>query len=578
VLFENVRRTTDEALRSSGDDWKIVIDFPFDSEGKSPQDDVDRIDAFREKEESQKTIVWLPEFFSAKTQTELGQLVIIDHLLRGNNLDQHASDLSAQDRETARTILQSRQSALWSKLQSVVEAAYGIHSLSHPGSLDDSYNIKDSQFTSLFPSLTLQRPVGSSLGDGLQHLLDQALTHQYPKHPKFGQEVKVGKPLRDVLQVCQEAAHTPDGRIFVDDSGVRKALKNICDPLELGSMGETHFVLEGYWKTLFNKALTASAKENPDVADMRSWIGNDRGLPREIENLLIIVYAEQTNRSFIRYGTNHLAKLDDLPADVGLRQEELPDEADWIETKKRVADLFGDDLSRLLNASNLAGLSDKFQGEDGYLTKYNGDCAALPGRLQLILQKLQVSDEAASECDRVKTAKAARDFFEAIDGLEPTQMVKAVAGARIETSGKAMGRSIKTAAAVLASLLEPNRWELFEAVAEISDKRKTDATLLMDDLRRSLMMDEFALAGGLPAKLSEAAGRAVKLLRPPKSEPVPVPDPLPTKSGWKRLDSGAVERMAGNDLTALAAMLSDKLGENPKRRVTVQWALEEESE
>jgi hypothetical protein len=141
---------------------------------------------------------------------------------------------------------------------------------------------------------------------------------------------------------------------------------------------------------------------------------------------------------------------------------------------------------------------------------------ALPNRLQLILQKLGVSEEDASRCDRVKTAKAARDFFNAVEGLEPTPMVKAIAKARIETSGKAVGRSIKSAATVLASLVAPNRWELFEAVADISDKRKTDATLLLDDLRDSLMMDEFALAGGLPAKLSVAEGRAVKLLRPPK--------------------------------------------------------------
>ena len=591
VLFENVRRTTDEALRSSGDEWKLVIDFPFDNEGMSPQEDIDRIEKFKEKGESHKTMIWLPEFFSSKTQTELGQLVIIDHLLRGNNLDQHASDLSAQDRETARTILESRQSALTSKLQSIVEAAYGIRSVPHPGSLDDSYNITDSQFTSLFPSLSLQRPVGSTLGEAMEHLLDQALKHQYPKHPKFGQEIKVNKDLRDVVQVCQEAAHTQDGRIYVEDSRIRKCLKNICEPLELGSMGETHFVLEGYWKTLFNKALAASEKENPDVADMKSWMGNERGLPREIENLLIMVYAEQTNRAFVRFGGNFIPKLDDMPGELELRQEILPTEVEWQETKKRIADLFGDDLSRLLNASNLAGLGEKFtkdgpnikQDEKGYSVRFKSDCDALPNRLQLILHKLGVSEDEASKCDRVKTAKAARAFFSAIEGQEPTPMVKAIASARIETSGKALARSIKSVATVLASLLEPNRWELFEAVAEINDRRKTDATLLIDDLRDSLMMDEFALAGGLPAKLSDAEGRAVKLLRPPKVDPptndgdkeIKLP---PVKPGWKRLDSGASERMSGSDLSTLTEKLAAKLGGNPKRRVTVQWTVEEESE
>ena len=232
-----------------------------------------------------------------------------------------------------------------------------------------------------------------------------------------------------------------------------------------------------------------------------------------------------------------------------------------------------------MNASNLAGLGEKFSDDGGYIAKFKADCDALPNRLQLILHKLGVSEDDASQCDRVKTAKAARDFFDAVEGQEPTPMVIAIAKARIETSGKALGRSIKSAATVLASLLEPNRWELFEAVAEINDRRKTDATLLIDDLRDSLMMNEFALAGGLPVKLSDAEGRAVKLLRPPPKANSPTTDPPPIplpKPGWKRLDSGSTERMSGSDLSALTEKLAAKLEDNPKRRITIQWTVEEE--
>jgi len=592
VLFENIRRTTDEALRNNGDDWKLVIDFPFDPEGRPPQEDITRIEKFKEKNESHKTIVWLPEYFSNKTQAELGQLVVIDHLLRGNNLDQNASDLSAQDRETARTILESRQNALASKLQSVVEAAYGIRNVTHPGSLDDTYDIKDSQFTSLFPTLALQRPVGASLGEAMEHLLFQALSHQYPKHPKFGQEIKVNKDLKDVLQTCLEAAHSQDRRIFVEDSRIRKTLKSICEPLELGTMGETHFVLEDYWRTLFNKSLAASEKENPDVGDMKTWIGTDRGLPREIENLLILVYAEQTNRAFVRFGGSYIPKLDDMPAELELRQEVLPSDDEWQQCKRTLADVFGYDLSRLLNASNLTALHDRVhkdganlkKEEKGYAVQFKSDCDSLPGRLQLILKNLGVSEEEIAGCARVKTAKAARDFFDAVNGKAPTPLVKAIASARLETSGNAMARSIKTAATVHACLMEPNRWEIFEAVSEISDKRKTDATLLLNDVRDSLMKDEFALSEGLAKKLSDAEGRAVKLLRPPKQDPEPVRKPdqetkLPEpKPGWKRLAYGTTERLTGNDLSALTSKLSESLKENPKRRISIQWTIEEEAE
>ena len=245
--------------------------------------------------------------------------------------------------------------------------------------------------------------------------------------------------------------------------------------------------------------------------------------------------------------------------------------------------LFGFDLSRLLNASNLAGLGEKFTEAEGFVAKFKANCDSLPDRLQLVLQNLGVSEDDTAKCDRVKTAKAARDLFNSIDGKEPTEMVKAIAAARIETTGKNMATSIKSAASVLDSLLEPNRWGIFEGVAKITDKRKTDAELLLDDLRTSLMMDEFALSGGLPAKLSDAEGRAVKLLTQASPVPPVVPDvdrpvdtPKPTPPGWSRVDEGSLECMSVDELTELTKKLNDELSANPNRRVTVQWTIEEQ--
>ena len=60
---------------------------------------------------------------------------------------------------------------------------------------------------------------------------------------------------------------------------------------------------------------------------MRRWTNSpdERGLPKEIQNLLILVYADQTNRSFVRYGSNYTPSLDELPNDVELQEQSLPD-------------------------------------------------------------------------------------------------------------------------------------------------------------------------------------------------------------------------------------------------------------
>ena len=424
VLFTNVRTLPDESLRS-GDDWKLIVDFPFDTENHSPIEDLDRINKFRDKNERHRTLVWLPSFFSPRTQAELGNLVIIDRLLLGNNLDQYGQHLSLQDRQTARLLLQNQQSALSQRLLQAVEAAFAIRSEPTPGTLDAAYDMSESHFQSLYPTLVLQRPVGANLGEALEHLLDQALAHQFPKHPQFGQEIKFGKDLKQVLEVCQQAARTPDGRVFVEDKAVRQKLINICNPLELGkieSTDKTHLVQGSFWKNHFNRLLSASGQPNPTAADLRRWMDQpeERGLPREIQNLLILVYADQTNRSFVRYEGNYTPTLDDLPNELELRQLDFPDLKDWEEAVPRVADIFGHAISKLLNASNLATLASKVNET---LKQYRPDCDSLPDRLRLVLAKLGVSEDEAAQADRVRTAKAVKALLAACDGKEPTKLV-----------------------------------------------------------------------------------------------------------------------------------------------------------
>jgi len=578
VLFSNVRTLTDEALRSN-QEWKLVIDFPFDSDGHSPNEDLDRLTRFGEKNERQQTLVWLPSIFAPRTQAELGKLVIIDRLLLGTNLDQYAKHLSLQDRETARLLLKNQQSALASRLLQIVEAAYAIRSEPTTGCLDTAYDMSDSHFKSLYPSLQLQRPVGATLGEALTHLLDQALSHQYPKHPTFGQEIKFGKDLKQVLEVCEQAARTPDGRVFVDDKDrLRLKLRNVCNPLELGQMSETHFVLGGYWKNHFNRLHSASDQPHPSVADLRQYMDQpeERGLPREIQNLLILVYADQTNRSFVRYGSNYTPALDDLPNELELQEQTLPDLKDWEESVTRLADILGHAVSRLLNASNLTTLAEKVaQG----VTEFKADCDSLPDRLQLVLKNLNVAEADAGKADRVRTAKAVKSLLAACEGKEPTALVQAIAHAKAETSTTTMGKSLKSAAAVLGCL-RSTKWDLFSAVAQLTDHRNTDADLLLDDVRSWLKNDEHALAGGLAPKLSEAVDRAIRLLTPPKQPVVPtvvppVVPPPPPPPGWKVVVSDGKARLTETEATVAVEELLRTLKTNQRYRLSIQWTLEE---
>jgi hypothetical protein len=344
-------------------------------------------------------------------------------------------------------------------------------------------------------------------------------------------------------------------------------------------MSETHFVLDGKWKTHFNKMLTQSGQSNPQVGEMRRWtdLPDEKGLPKEIQNLLILVYADQTNRSFrhVHHGGNYTPSLDDLPNELELHEEIMPDLKDWNEAVARVWDIFGHGISKLLNASNLATMAAKI-GES--ITGFKTDCEALPDKVQLVLKNLGVGEADFSKCDRVRTAKAVKSLVASCDGEEPTALVGAIAHAKIETNSTSMGRSLKSAKAIL-ECLGRTRWDLFSAVAQLQDHRKTDAEMLIQDVCTWLKTDEHALVGGLASKLSDAEGRAIKLLTPPKViDPIPPikpPPPVPGKK-WMQVSTGKKDRLASKDWQAIAEELRKQLEENPAYRLTVQWLLEEE--
>jgi hypothetical protein len=82
VIFGNVRELVDDSrLRGREGTWTLVLDFPFDDPGFTPQDDIVRLQRFGG---TAQTLVWLPNFLSQKALKELGTLVRIDAILTGD--------------------------------------------------------------------------------------------------------------------------------------------------------------------------------------------------------------------------------------------------------------------------------------------------------------------------------------------------------------------------------------------------------------------------------------------------------------------------------------------------------------
>jgi hypothetical protein len=565
VLFTNVRDLPDESLRSETD-WRIVIDFPFDDQGHTAADDIARLQRFTGTNRSSRAVVWMPAFLAAQSLKELGTYCILEHVLLGERFNDYATHLSAVDRAAARALLENQRSQLRQRLITVLQGAYGI-APPLPGSVDASqFAGPADQLISLDGTFRPQPPVGANMGQALTHLLDQMLAHQFPAHPAFEAEIKPAV-LRKVYEEIRGATQTEDGRMAVDKP-LRALVRQVANPLQLGTMHETHFVLAHHWPTHFNRKMSEAGVANPSVGHLRAWIDQPKvmGLPRDVQNIIVLVFADQTNRSFYRHGGPIEPALDNLTDEMELKEEVLPPADLWDKARDRASTIFGFASSPLRNATNVSRLSEDLARQSGDL---RDPAARLLARLRERLQGLGIEPSGSA---RLGTASAALSLIESILSPQSHGVVAVLASATIPSSDQALGRSLKSAAQVLGTL-ESTNWDVFDAVGRLSDERRAAAAGIRQRVSEALGHDEIAQALG--PVLSQAQRDALNLLvdtGKPADPPRPAPPPPPPVAGEEVLGEGDAVLSAGEARVALEK-LQKQLADEPQARLELKWRL-----
>ena len=567
VIFGNVRELTDESLETKGGSRKLVIDFPFDDPAFSPADDLARIGTFR-AERTARTLVWLPAFLSAQAQRDLGTLVKLDDILRSDdNFRRYASHLAAVEQMQARELLRNQRSSLRQRLINWLEGAYGVDTPA-PAALDESAR-PDSHFHALDPSFTPQPPVGAHLAQALEHLLAQVLESQYPGHPRFGTEVKTGA-LRKVQAEVERAAQTEDGRVPIDKP-LRPLMQQIAVPLRLGHMGEDHFALTRDWYDHFTRQLQGQVT----VAKLRAAIDEPKpmGLPLPVQNLVILLYADQANRSFHLHGGPYQPSLTDMPHELELREQALPAQADWEQAIQRAGKVFGLSVSPLRNAGNVSTLAELL-GQAA--AKGLEDCQVVADRLAALYRDWGLDAEQSA---RLRTVTAVLALLRGLVAEQDSKpRVEHLARAALTESLDALGTSWTKAADVRAGL-EETKWELFTAVAQLRGDRKAAAEQLIVRLTEALGHDEYAIA--LQPRLAALTDDAIRLLTPPKAvpkpEPRPEPDPKPEPGGdghgAEVVEDAEKNALSAADAVAELDQIRDKLEQTPGLRLNLKWTL-----
>ena len=575
ILFLNVREMNPEDFRNHQGLWRIVIDWPFDEPPHTLSDDLAQVQAFQARGEPADTIVWLPWFFTDATKRDLGRLVLLDQVLTGKRLDEYGAHLSRNDRDQARSLLVNQRDQMRTRIRNCLLAAYGI-SRTGTDAVDDSPEL-EGHFTSLNPRVELRPPVAANIGDALRDVFGQALAACFPDHPKFGADVRRAG-LRHVLEVVERAVSHPEQRVEVERQ-VRNEVRHIAEPLRLGKMGEVHFVLGRDWPDELDRKHAQHGGGTMNVRDLRAWIEvpEQRGLDRDVQNLLILVFALQKGLRFTQHGQPASVSIDKLDDRLVLETQALPDAREWERAVGLANEVFGIETSRLMNAQNVAGLTQALRGAADERPR-----EAVSALTDSLKERMDARGIPPTTADRFRTASAANSLLAALDRSEDDALVATLAAADVQTSPAAMGQCLKNARGV-AGALAAGEWQVFDRTdrlpAPYHERVREIATSLDDALRRDEHVTPFV------GVLRGCQTRALDLLTEAATVPPPVPPQPPVPERPPRPDEpDRPDRVDPPAKTGHRTVAAAKVGtvfeeiENAARemgatRVEIQWTI-----
>jgi len=339
VKFGNVRDDSDvlaSDLIHSDPDWRVVIDFPYDSGNYSPADDVARLQKLRENDQTANTIAWIPNFLSDARQADLGKLVLLDYVLTGSRFEANADHLAPADRGPARQTLDSQRRSLRDVLVTALRQAYGVNA---PEDSNVGSDLSGNQvFSPLLPGLVIPPPPTGSLLNGLRYALETAWKDEFPEHPDLGVEEVTTRRLTDALDLVSATVEAGGRRQGLSAAEQRTA-RDIVVPLRLGELNENVVVVDaahfGWWQHLAR--WRGELGNEITVGGLRTRLA-PWGMTRSMEDAVLLTWAQLANLQFVGLPAPTIGVLSDAAA---IRDADLPDPADWELAKSRAGGIFG---------------------------------------------------------------------------------------------------------------------------------------------------------------------------------------------------------------------------------------------
>ena len=553
LAFGNVRSSDDlgrEEFRPvAANAVRVVIDYPFDEAEHNPAGDRRRVQELREEfNEAVATLVWLPTFLSPGKLEDARRILMMDYLLEPNVIEEKAPEWSSDDRREARAQLDNQRNQLSTQISGLLRGAYGLVEVDRDST--DYGAPADPHIEPLPQGLSIPLEAGSQFPAALERITTKLLDHLYPEHPDLAGTPARKTPLRRpelsiVLKAVEEAKADKLNRYEDAPKSDLPVLKRVAEPLRIATVGEV-FVLRDEWRPEIDRFVKANMPTSTDVrvGDLKKWIRareDGRGLPEDIVDLLVMVYAIQSDRAWIRAGKRYTgAEIGRLSAEIVLRRQELPSQEDFERANERAQSIFALSAQPLLNSRSVQRLAEQLKEQ---AHRYQAGGEHLVRELTKHAQLLGLDEEAP----RLRTARAADELLGRLSGLtDDTALVNALGQAELPEEGGVYRTGI-AGAGNLAQALAAARWDLLESLETLiqsGGKHSGAAERILTELREAARHNEHAVR--LATELSKANSavsalnnqivrEAAAAARPPQPELRPEPrageDTTPQSTG-----------------------------------------------
>ena len=242
------------------------------------------------------------------------------------------------------------------------------------------------------------------------------------------------------------------------------------------------------------------------MARLRAWLDkpNEMGLQPAVQNLVVLAFAAQADRTLVRNGAPAPASIERLEDEVELREQPLPDE-DILDSWRGSAP----------RPCSVCCPSEVRKGAT--VAKLAAELKAAAAEKRPVLAAL--SQALTPRCDafgvptaapRLMTLRSAQTLLTDIAGAsDALATILVLAGAELGTSQAAVSKCLGSAAEV-RDAVNAALWDVISTAAGLTDQRRAAAEGLRARVAEALGADEHAARS--PASAAGRQGRAGRLL------------------------------------------------------------------